>query len=68
MKLNNKTYDILKWVSLVLLPSLITFIGVVMNCFNLEYTDIVLTIMVAFNTFLGTVLGVSNIQYNKGEE
>ena len=50
--MSNKMYDILKWISLVFLPALITFAGVVMNSFQWEYTDIALTIAIAFNTFL----------------
>ena len=68
MKLNNKLYDCLKWIAIVFLPALITFAGVVMNCFNFQYTDITLTIAVAFNTFLGTILGISSIQYKKEME
>lgn len=68
MKLKNETYDLLKWIALVFLPALTTFIGVVMKCFNIEYTDIVLTIMVAFDTFLGAILGVSTSNYKKEVE
>lgn len=68
MKLNNKAYDVMKWIAIVFLPALITFAGVVMKCFDFQYTDIVLTIAVAFDTFLGTILGVSTINYNKLKE
>ena len=63
--MNNKVYDVLKWITLVFLPALTTLIGVVLNCFNIGYTDIVLTIMTAVSTFLGAILGISNINYNK---
>ena len=65
--MSNKVYDVLKWISLVFLPALITFAGVIMKCFEWQYTDIALTIAIAFNTFLGTILGVSNITYNKNK-
>lgn len=65
--MSNKVYDVLKYVALVFLPALTTFVGVILNCFNVECTDIVLTIMVAFDTFLGTVLGISNANYKKKE-
>lgn len=64
--MNNKLYDVLKWITMVFLPALTTFVGVILNCFNYEYTDIVLTIMIAFDTFLGSLLGISNINYKKG--
>lgn len=66
--MSNKTYDILKWICLVFLPAFITFVGVILNCFNIPYADIILTISVAFNTFLGSILGISNIKYNKAFE
>ena len=66
--MSNKTYDILKWITLVFLPALTTFVGVILNCFNIEYTDIVLTIMIGFDTFLGSLLGISNINYKKGNK
>lgn len=68
MKMSNKVYDILKYIALVFLPALTTFVGVVLNCFDCSYTDIVLTIMVAFDTFLGTVLKISNTRYEAENE
>ena len=62
---SNKVFDTLKWISLVFLPAFITFLGVVLNCFDVHCADIVLTILVAFNTFLGSILGISNINYKK---
>ena len=67
MKMSNKVYDILKWITLVFLPALTTFVGVVLNCFHFEGTEIILTIMVGFTTFLGSILGISNLKY-KGDE
>ena len=63
--MSNKVYNVLKYITLILLPAVITFYGVVGNACNIPYTDIVLTIATAFNTMLGTCLGISNINYNK---
>jgi len=68
MKMSNKVYDILKWTTLVFLPALTTFVGVILNCFEFEGTEIILTIMVGFTTFMGSILGISNLNYNKGDE
>ena len=65
---SNKVYDSLKWLSLVFLPALTTFAGVVLNTLNVENAQVILTIAVAFNTFLGTILGISNINYQKKGE
>lgn len=66
MKLPNKVYDVLKWITLVLLPALTTFVGVILNAFDFQGTEIILTIMAGFTTFMGAILGISNLNY-KGE-
>lgn len=68
MKMSNKAYDILKWIAMVFLPALTTFVGVILNSFNVPGTETILTIMIALNTFLGSLLGISSINYNKGDE
>ena len=65
--MSNKVYDVLKWITLVFLSSLTTLVGVILNCYNVTSTDIVLTIMTAVTTFLGAILGISNINYNNKE-
>lgn len=65
MKLSNKAYDFMKWFTLLFMPALTTFVGIIMNCFEIGCTEIVLTIMAGFTTFLATILGISNMQYNK---
>lgn len=68
MKMSNKVYDILKWIVMVFLPALTTFVGVILNSFNVQGTETILTIMIALDTFLGSLLGISSINYNKGDE
>ncbi|MGH1678318.1 phage holin [Enterococcus avium] len=58
--MQNKTFEILKWIALIVIPALATFVGVVGKAINWEYTDITVIIITAIGTFLGTVLGVSN--------
>lgn len=65
MKLPNQVYDFMKWFTLLFLPALTTFVGVILNCFDITCTDIVLTIMSGLITFLATILGISNINYKK---
>lgn len=68
MKLNDKVYDILKYVALIGFPSVLTFYGVVGVTLNIPYTQEVLTIGAAFDTMLGTMLGISTANYNKENE
>lgn len=67
MKFSEQNYDTLKWIAQIFLPAFTTFLGVVLKCFNCQYTDIIITILVAFDTFLGTILGISSKNYYKGE-
>lgn len=67
MILPNKIYDFLKWFTLIFMPALTTFVGVILNCFHFEGTEIILTIMAGFTTFLGAILGLSNLNYKGGE-
>lgn len=65
MQLPDKVYNVLKWIVIVFLPALSTFLGLILQTFNVAHTDIVLTILAGFITFLGTILGISSVQYNK---
>lgn len=58
--MQNRTFEVLKWVAAIVIPALATFVGVVGKAINWEYTDITVIIITAIGTFLGTVLGVSN--------
>lgn len=66
--MSNKVYDKLKWIALVFIPALITFYGVIGNALSIPYTEVVLTIMGAFDVFLGSLLGISTVQYNKKDD
>lgn len=68
--LNDKIYEILKWVALIALPALATLISVVLPLWNIcdeaTITAVVGTIT-AIGTFLGTLLGVSTMKYRKSK-
>lgn len=66
--LNNKVYEILKWVALIALPALATLISVVLPLWNIcdeSMTTAVVGTITAVSTFLGTLLGVSTMKYRK---
>lgn len=56
----DKVYDVLKWVGLIVLPAVATFVGTVGTAMNWEPTNIAVTVITAAGTFLGAVLGVSS--------
>lgn len=66
--LSNKTYNILKWATLIGMPALMTFYGVVGTTCKLPYTQEILTIAGGFTTMLGSMLGISTINYNNSQK
>lgn len=62
MKLKNNIYKFLKWLLILFIPALITFIGTLGKIYNFDTETIILTIG-AVSTFLGTIVGVSNYNY-----
>ena len=65
MKINNKVYDVLKWVAILFLPALSTFIAYVFPIWNIPYGDEISKTITALATFVGVIIGVSSIGYNK---
>ena len=66
MIFNNKVYDILKWVSTVVLPALATLILAIGQIWNVTaWTVPIGATIAAVATFMGAVLGISSIQYAK---
>lgn len=56
----DKVYNILKWVGLVALPAIATFVGTVGTAVEWEPTAIAVTVITAAGTLIGALLGVSN--------
>ena len=65
MKLNNKTYNVLKWVALIVLPALATLYAVLSATWGLPFGEQIPATITAVDTFLGALLGISTSQYNK---
>ena len=63
MKLTNKTYDILKWIALCVLPSVATFYFVLSGIWGFPYGEQIVGTITAIETLLGALLGISNANY-----
>ena len=63
MKMTNRTYDILKWIALILLPALATFYATIAAGWGLPYTEQVVGTITAVDTLLGTLLKISADKY-----
>ena len=59
MVLSDKTYNVLKWVGLIVLPAIATLVKAVFPVWNLPYADAIATTCTSFGLFVGTVIGVS---------
>lgn len=65
MKMNNKTYDILKWIAQYALPAFGTLYFALADIWGLPYGEEIVGTVVAVDTFLGVILGISTANYNK---
>ena len=65
MKISNKTYDILKWIAMYLLPASGTLYFALASIWGLPYGEEVVGTITAVDAFLGVLLGISTAQYNK---
>ena len=66
--LNNKVYDILKWVALIALPGIATLYTALAGIWGLPFGDEIPATITAIDLFLGALLGVSTAQYNKEDK
>lgn len=66
--MTNKTYDILKWIALVVLPALATLYFALSGIWGFPYGEQIVGTITAVDTFLGAILGISSINYSKKED
>ena len=63
MILNNKVYDILKWICMIGLPAIATLWFTLGKIWGFPYLAEIEASIIAIDTFLGALLGISNIRY-----
>lgn len=63
MKLNNKAYDVLKWIAMYLLPGLATLWLTLGKVWSLPYTTEIGATISAVDVFLAFILGLSKKSY-----
>lgn len=64
MRLSNNVYDILKWITQLLLPALGTLYFALAGIWGFPYGEEIVGTLVAIDTFLGVILGISTAKYN----
>lgn len=67
MKLPDKIYDLLKWITMIVIPALATAYVGLASVWGWPYADEVAKTSAVVCTLLGALLGISTAQYNKDE-
>lgn len=68
MKLNDKIYDILKWLVIIVLPACATLYAALASVWAWPFAEQVTTTITAVDTFLGAVLCISAVNYHKEDK
>lgn len=63
--MSNKFYDVLKWITMVVLPATATLYTLLANIWGLPFAEKIPDTIMGVVTFLGIVLGISSAQYKK---
>ena len=63
--MSNKIYDVLKWITMVVLPAIATLYNVLAGIWGLPLAEQIPDTITAVVTFLGIALGISSAQYHK---
>lgn len=64
--MNNKVYDILKWVCLVVIPAVCTLLVTLNSLWDWGLPiDAIVGTITAVTTFIGVILGISSEAYKK---
>ena len=63
--LQNKAYDILKWVCIIVLPACASLYAELGEVWGFPFLNEIPKSIIIVDAFLGALLGVSTIKYNK---
>lgn len=66
--MNNKTYDILKYITQYVLPALGTLYFALAAIWGLPYGEQIVGTITAIDAFLGVLLGISSTSYYKKKD
>ena len=67
MKMNDKAYNVLKWIAMVVLPAIGTLYFSLSGIWGFPFGEQIVGTVTAVDTFLGVILGISTAQYNKNK-
>lgn len=64
MKMNNTTYDRIKWIVMILLPALTALVAGLGKAYGWDGTELAVTTLTLFTTFLGAITVNSSSKYH----
>ena len=67
MKLNDKVYDVLKWLALIALNAIGVFYKTLATIWGWPFGEEILTTCAALSLFIGSMIGISTAEYNKSK-
>ena len=65
MKLQNKVYDVAKWIVMIVIPALGVLYATLAAVWGWPYAEQISKTCNAVTTALGIILGISTLNYNK---
>ena len=65
MRLSNSTYDVLKWITTIVLPACGTLYFALSGIWGFPYGEQIVGTITAIVTFFGVILGISTKNYYK---
>lgn len=68
MQLNNKVYDICKWITMILLPAISAAYFTLAQLLHLPGSEEVVGVIAIIITFMGAILGLSTQSYNNSDQ
>ena len=68
MKLNDKIYDVLKWIALIVIPAVGALYFGLAKIWGFPYGTEIVGTLTLIDTFLGALLGISTASYNKTDD
>lgn len=63
--LTSQQYNVLKWVTIIVLPAITTAYGTLSSIWGWPYGDQIVASLAAITLLLGVIIGVSTSSYNK---
>ena len=66
--LNNKSYEIMKWITMIALRAISVFIGAVGVELGISDPDTMVPLLTAITVLMGSLIGVSTLNYNKDKD